>query len=261
MGAWRRVGVIRAVRLALRPLAAIVRAVQRQRQPVHERARDVAARLARAIPDPRCELHHASPWQLIVATILSAQSTDATVNKVTPALFARFPTPLSLAEAEPSEVEALVHPTGFFRNKTKLIQGAARTLLAEFGGEVPQTIEQLTRLPGVARKTANVVLGVAFGVASGIVVDTHVQRVSERLGLASDKDPVKVERALCALFDRRTWIAISHRLLLHGRYVCLAKRPACEQCSLFELCPSAQGEPEGTWTARARATAERLPGT
>ncbi|MEZ5962303.1 MAG: endonuclease III [Planctomycetota bacterium] len=232
--------------------------MQRQRDPVHERARTVASRLARAIPEPRCELDHASPWQLVVATILSAQSTDATVNKVTPALFARFPTPLALAEAEPSEVEALVRATGFFRNKARAIQGAARTLVAEFGGEVPQTLDELTRLPGVARKTANVVLGVAFGLPSGIVVDTHVQRVSERLGLACDKDPVKIERALSELFPRRNWVEVSHRLLLHGRYVCLAKQPRCEQCCLFEVCPSAEGEADGTWTARARATAARF---
>jgi len=225
---------------------------------VRERARAVQARLARAIPDPRCELDHTSAWQLVVATILSAQSTDATVNKVTPRLFARFPTPLSLAEADPGEVEELIHATGFFRNKTKLIQGAARTLVAEFGGEVPRTIEALTRLPGVARKTANVVLGVAFAVPSGIVVDTHVARVSVRLDLATDGDPVAVERTLCDLFAKRSWIAISHRLLLHGRYVCLAKRPACAECCLAELCPSAEAEPEGTWTARARMMAARL---
>lgn len=213
------------------------------------------SRLGRAIPNPRCELDHTSPWQLIVATILSAQSTDATVNKVTPALFARYPTPLALAEAEPTEVEKLIHATGFFRNKTKLIQGAARTLLAEFAGEVPRTLDGLTRLPGVARKTANVVLGVAFKVASGIVVDTHVLRVAQRLGLVSEKEPVKVERALCELFDERSWIAISHRLLLHGRYVCHAKQPACERCCLAERCPSAAGVPIDSWTVRARATA------
>ncbi|HLU39401.1 MAG TPA: endonuclease III [Planctomycetota bacterium] len=221
-------------------------------------ARAVQERLKRAIPEPRCELDHRSPWELLVATILSAQSTDATVNKVTPELFARWPTPLALAEADPAEVEAVVRPTGFFRNKTRLIQGAARTLVAEFGGKVPQTMDDLLRVPGVARKTANVVLGVAYRVAAGIVVDTHVQRVAERLGLSGEHDPAKVERDLCALFPRRVWIDISHRLLLHGRYVCTARQPAHEACCLFEVCPSAQGQPEGTWTARAAAEAARL---
>lgn len=225
---------------------------------LRERVRAVTARLRRAIPNPRCELNHASAWQLVVATILSAQSTDATVNKVTPLLFARWPTPLALAEAPTAEVEEVVKATGFFRNKTKLIQGAARTLLAEFGGEVPQTLDELLRLPGVARKTANVVLGVAFGVPGGIVVDTHVMRVSERLGLTARKDPVKVEQDLCAHFDRKQWIEISHRLLLHGRYVCRAKQPACEGCCLFEVCPSAAGAAAGAWTARADATATQF---
>src|SRR5690606_30230460 len=162
-----------------RPAAAhpaIVAAVSRPSADPSAVARAVQERLKRAIPEPRCELDHRSPWELLVATILSAQSTDATVNKVTPELFARWPTPLALAEADPAEVEAVVRPTGFFRNKTRLIQGAARTLVAEFGGKVPQTMDDLLRVPGVARKTANVVLGVAYRVAAGIVVDTHVQR-------------------------------------------------------------------------------------
>ena len=228
------------------------------RDDVRARARTIAARLQRAIPNPRCELNHASPWQLVVATILSAQSTDATVNKVTPVLFARWPTPLALAEAEASDVEAVVQATGFFRNKTKLIQGAARTLLSEFGGDVPRTLDELVRLPGVARKTANVVLGVAFGIAAGIVVDTHVQRVAQRLGFSSQKDPVKVEHELCALFAKTVWIAMSHRLLLHGRYVCRAKQPACAACALSEACPSAVGVADGKWTARADAIATQF---
>lgn len=222
------------------------------------RASDVVARLTCAIPAPRCELNHTSPWQLVVATILSAQSTDATVNKVTPVLFARLPTPRDLAEADAADVEALVRATGFYRSKTKLIQGAARTLLAEFAGEVPRELDNLMRLPGVARKTANVVLGVAFGIASGIVVDTHVQRVATRLGFTAQKNPEKVERDLCALFPQTQWIEVSHRLLLHGRYVCQAKVPRCETCALHELCPSASGAPERTWVARADAAAAEL---
>lgn len=213
--------------------------MNKPRDDLRTRARDVAQRLSRSIPDPRCELDHTSPWQLLVATILSAQSTDATVNKVTPALFARFPTPRDLAEADAAEVEELVRATGFYRNKTKLIQGAARTLLAEFAGEVPRDLDSLMQLPGVARKTGNVVLGVAFGVPAGIVVDTHVQRVAGRLGLSAQRDPEKVERELCALFPQPQWVEISHRLLLHGRYVCKAKRPDCASCALHELCPSA----------------------
>ncbi len=202
------------------------------------RVAKIRALLKRAIPHPRCELEHASPWQLLVATILSAQSTDATINKVTPALFARFPRPVDLADADPAEVEALVKSTGFFRNKAKAIQGAARMLVAEFGGEVPKTMEEITRLPGVARKTGNVVLGVALGVTSGIVVDTHVSRVSQRLGLSQATDPEEVERELCEVTPRAQWIEFGHRLLLHGRYVCKAKAPACGECVLAEVCPS-----------------------
>jgi endonuclease-3 len=222
------------------------------------RARTIATRLRRAIPQPRCELNFTSPWQLVVAVILSAQSTDVMVNKVTPVLFARWPTPLALAEADPADVEAVIKSTGFFRNKTKSIQGAARVLLAEFSGEVPRTLDELMQLPGVARKTANVVLGVAFGIASGIVVDTHVLRVSARLGLTKHDDPAKVEQDLCALFPRRQWIDMSHRLLLHGRYVCRAKDPACAACCLFEVCPSRRGETAGRWGARADASAAQF---
>ena len=225
---------------------------------VPARARTVATRLRRAIPEPRCELAHQSAWQLLIATILSAQSTDATVNKVTPQLFARFPTPLALAEADAAEVEDLVRATGFYRNKTKLIQGAARTLLAEFAGEVPRDLGALMRLPGVARKTGNVVLGVAFGIAAGIVVDTHVLRVAGRLGFTASDEPGQVERDLCALFPQEQWIEMSHRLLLHGRYVCKAKKPECARCALRELCPGASDPAEGSWTARADATAAEL---
>ncbi len=176
------------------------------------------------------------------------------VNKVTPALFARYPTPLALAEGEQEDVEALVKSTGFFRNKAKAIRGASGALVERHGGEVPRDMESMVALPGVARKTANVVLGSAYGIASGFVVDTHVMRVAGRLELSEEKDPAKIERDLCEVFPRATWIAMGHRLLLHGRYVCLAKRPMCERCPLSEVCPSAERPPASKrWTDRADA--------
>lgn len=204
-----------------------------------------------AIPVPSCELDHESAWQLLVATILSAQSTDKTINRVTPELFARWPGPAELALADPTELELVVKPTGFFRNKAKAIRGAAEAIVGVFGGQVPRAIEELTTLPGVARKTANVVLGTAFGIASGIAVDTHVGRVSRRLGLTDETAPEKVERALCDAIPRESWVADGHRLLLHGRYVCNAKAPRCDRCPLNELCPSREGSPDGPWAERA----------
>lgn len=221
--------------------------------------RELTLRLRRAIPEPYCELDHANAWQLLVATILSAQSTDKTINRVTPELFARWPGPRELAEAEPAEVEAVVKPTGFFRNKAKAIRGTAQAVVALFDGDVPRTLEELTKLPGVARKTANVVLGTAFGLPSGIAVDTHVGRVARRLGLTEESSPEKVERALCSLIPRDCWVSDGHRLLLHGRYVCGAKAPRCDRCALNELCPSRDAAPEGAWDERAlreRATVE-----
>ena len=217
-----------------------------------ERLSTLRRRLAQAIPEPECELAHAGPWQLLVATILSAQSTDRRVNRVTPELFRAHPDPAALARAERADVERLVKSTGFFRNKAKNIQNMSRALVEEHGGQVPADMGALVELPGVARKTANLVLGTAFGVAEGIVVDTHVGRVSRRLGLTAEKDPVKIERDLCDVFPRRGWIAAGHRLLLHGRYVCLARKPRCTSCALNELCPSREAEPEGSWSARAR---------
>lgn len=216
-----------------------------------EHARDVQKRLERAIPSPKTELDFGNAWQLVVATILSAQSTDKMVNKVTPILFARWPTPDALAGASQEDVEQVVKSTGFFRNKAKAIRAASRVVVEKFGGEVPRTIEEAMELPGVARKTANVVLGSAYGIATGIVVDTHVQRVAQRLTLTEQKDPVKIEQDLCALFPRKTWIDTGHRLVLHGRYVCLARRPLCERCPLNELCPAAERPPEGKWIDRA----------
>ncbi|MBL9076426.1 MAG: endonuclease III [Planctomycetes bacterium] len=219
---------------------------------------EVASRLQVAIAEPKCELDHQDPWQLLIATILSAQSTDRTVNTVTPLLFQKWPTPQALAAAPREEVEAVVHRTGFFRNKAKAIQGASLAIHEQFGGVVPQTMAELVTLPGVARKTANVVLGVAFGKAEGIVVDTHVMRTSQRLGLSAAANADKVEHDLCAQFPRDQWIAIGHRLLLLGRYVCLAKGPKCDDCPLNEPCASRTAPPLGTWQQRAAATQDQV---
>jgi endonuclease-3 len=221
-------------------------------------AADVHDRLATALPQPRCELDHRDAWTLLVATILSAQSTDRTVNTVTPVLFEKWPTPEALATAPREEVEAVVHRTGFFRNKAKAIQGASLVIHTQHGGEVPRDMAQLVALPGVARKTANVVLGVAFRIAAGIVVDTHVMRVSQRLGWTTATLADKVEQDLCTRFPREQWIDTGHRLLLHGRYVCLAKGPKCEDCPLNELCPSREAPPLGTWQERAAHMADAV---
>jgi endonuclease III len=190
-------------------------------------------------PDATAELNHENAFELLCATILSAQSTDRMVNTVTPALFRRFPTPAALAGADPGELERLIHSTGFFRQKTRSLLGMARVLCDEFGGEVPRTIEEMVRLPGVARKTANVVLGTAYGVAAGIVVDTHVTRVAGRLELTRESDPVAIEGDLMEQVPREQWIDLGHRLIWHGRYTCLARKPACDRCPLAPLCPSA----------------------
>lgn len=184
-----------------------------------------------------CELAFETPYQLLVATILSAQSTDKTVNTVTPRLFARWPQPADLAHADPAEVEAMIKPTGFFREKTKGIVGTARALVENFGGEVPPRMEDLVTLPGVGRKTANVILGVAFGIP-GFPVDTHVNRLSNRLGLTSSADPVVIEQDICGVIPRAEWTGFSLRLILHGRRVCDARRPDCQACLLNDFCPS-----------------------
>jgi endonuclease-3 len=217
-------------------------------------AGEVLRRLALAIPQPACELDHKDAWTLLIATILSAQSTDRTVNTVTPVLFAKWPTPELLASAPREEVEAVVHRTGFFRNKAKAIQGASLAIAQQHGGQVPRTMAELVHLPGVARKTANVVLGVAFRLAEGVVVDTHVMRVSQRVGLSIHKTADKVEQDLCQKLPRDQWIDGGHRLLLLGRYVCLAKGPICQDCPLYEVCPSRQGDALGTMEQRAAAT-------
>ena len=195
--------------------------------------------LLAAHPDAHCELDFASPFQLLVATILSAQCTDVRVNMTTPALFARFPDAAALAEASQEEVEALVRSTGFFRSKAKNLIAMARALVQEHGGEVPSSMQALVRLPGVGRKTANVVLGNAFAMSEGVVVDTHVARVSARLGLTVADDPVAIEADLARRFPRERWTMLAHLLIFHGRRVCAARRPLCGACTLAPACPSA----------------------
>lgn len=197
----------------------------------------VDAALAAAYPDATCELSFHSPYELLVATILSAQCTDVRVNMVTPALFARFPDATALAAANPAELEELIRSTGFFRNKAKSLLGMAQAVVERHGGEIPADMDALTALPGVGRKTANVVLGTAWGLATGVVVDTHVTRLSRRLGLTREQDPEKIERELMALFPETSWVALGHRLILHGRRVCRARAPACDRCPLAGLCP------------------------
>lgn len=197
----------------------------------------VARRLARAYPGANCSLDFASPFQLLIATILSAQCTDKRVNIVTVSLFNRWPTAEALAAATQPQVEAVIRPTGFFRAKAKNIRGCCAALVARHGGQVPLTLEELVHLPGVGRKTANVVLGSGFGIPSGVVVDTHVGRISRRLGLTRHADAVRAERDLVAAIPKSHWIAFSHRLIEHGRTVCMARRPRCEACLLADLCP------------------------
>ena len=187
-----------------------------------------------------CELDHADAYQLIVATILSAQSTDKRVNLVTPALFRRFPSAAALGAADQSAVEQVLHETGFCRNKTRKLRGMARTGVAADGGRIPRTMDELVQLPGVARKTANVVLGTAFGIASGVVVDTHIKRLANRLALTTSSNPVQIERDLMAAIPRDRWIDLGHQLIWHGRRICDARAPQCERCPLVPVCPSAE---------------------
>lgn len=201
------------------------------------RARKVHRLLADRYPDARCELDFGDPLQLLVATVLSAQSTDRRVNSVTPALFARYPDAAAYAGADPAELEAMVRPTGFFRAKSASLVGLGAALVERFDGRVPGRLEDLVTLPGVGRKTANVVLGDAFGIP-GITVDTHVGRLARRLGWTAHEDPVKVEADLAGLFPRRDWTILSHRLIFHGRRTCHARRPACGACPVARLCPS-----------------------
>ncbi len=201
--------------------------------------------LDEAYPEAVCALDHRSPWELLVATILSAQCTDVRVNMVTPELFRRFPTPEAMSKATLPQLEALVKTTGFYRNKAKSIQGAARKIVSDFGGRVPQTLDELITIPGAARKTANVVLGVCFGKAEGVVVDTHVFRIARRLGLAKGDTPQKVEQELMQILPQDRWISFSHQLIHHGRQVCEARKPKCDRCNLEPLCHSK----DKTWTS------------
>jgi endonuclease-3 len=212
----------------------------RAKRPVVDRktqARRVCAGLKRAYPDATCALAHANSYQLLVATILSAQCTDARVNMVTPELFRRFPDPAHLAAAESAEVEDIIRSTGFFRAKTRSLLAMARQIVDRHDGKIPRDLADLTALSGVGRKTANVVLGTAFGIASGVVVDTHVKRLARRLGLASQTAPERIERELMEVVPRREWVDLSHRLIHHGRRVCIARRPKCDVCSLDSICP------------------------
>ena len=194
--------------------------------------------LDEAYPEALCALDHKSPWELLIATILSAQCTDVRVNMVTPALFKRFPTPAAMAKATLPELEELIRTTGFYRNKAKSIQGAAKTITEKFNGKVPQTLAELITVPGAARKTANVVLGVSFGKAEGVVVDTHVFRISHRLGLAKGDTAQKVEQELMHILPQDRWISFSHQIIHHGRKVCIARKPKCHECNLEPLCHS-----------------------
>jgi endonuclease-3 len=207
---------------------------------LRQQADVVLERLLAEYPDAHCELDFATPLQLLVATILSAQCTDKRVNMVTPTLFAAYPTVRDLADASVEDVEALVKPTGFFRTKAKNIVAMAQAVVAEHDGEIPPDMGALVELPGVGRKTANVILGNAFGINEGVTVDTHVGRVSVRLGLTAETDPVKVEQALMPLFPREQWAMLSHLLIFHGRRVCDARKPRCEACVLNDVCPSSR---------------------
>jgi len=203
-----------------------------------ERVAAILKALDEAYPNAECALTHKTPWELLVATILSAQCTDARVNIVTPELFRRFPTPAAMSKASQPEIEELIRTTGFFHNKAKSILGAAKKITEEFGGQVPQTLAELITIPGAARKTANVVLGVSYGKAEGVVVDTHVFRISRRLELAKSDTAEKVEQELMKVLPRDRWISFSHQVIHHGRQICTARNPKCNQCNLETLCRS-----------------------
>ncbi|MGQ0715335.1 MAG: endonuclease III [Gemmatimonadaceae bacterium] len=211
---------------------------KRPKQVGREVALEYIGRLEEAYPDAKCSLDHRNAYELLVATILSAQCTDARVNMVTPSLFERFPDAAALADADREDLENRIKSTGFFRNKTKSLLGMARAVVDTHRGEVPNTMDELTHLPGVGRKTANVILGNAFGMNDGVVVDTHVTRVSFRLGLTRESDAVRIEQDLVKLVPRQQWTQFSHLLIFHGREICVARRPLCETCPLWDLCPS-----------------------
>ena len=219
---------------------------------------EMLAALRAIHPDAHCELVHADPFQLLVATVLSAQTTDVAVNKVTPALFAKYPDAKALAAADPArDVEPLISTIGMYRQKSKNIVGLAKQLVEKHGSEVPRSLAQLVELPGVGRKTANVVLGVAFNAPEGVVVDTHVQRISQRLGWTKHSDPAKIEKDLCALIPRDEWDMTSHVLIFHGRRICFARKPNCEGCGVNDVCPSAF-RARSTWGGKRRARCEAV---
>ena len=208
------------------------------------RVAEILKRLDERYPKVKCALHHNSAWELLVATILSAQCTDVRVNMVTPILFKKYPTPAHFAALQPEELEPDIRSTGFFRNKSKSVVGAARKIISDFGGEVPHTMDELLTIPGAARKTANVVLGSWFGIADGVVVDTHVQRISRRLELTRNEDPRKIEQDLMKVIPRNKWIDFSHQIIHHGRAICIARKPKCAECPLEDLCHAA----DKTWS-------------
>jgi endonuclease III len=216
--------------------ARVTRTVGRGTDP--KRVAAILAKLDEAYPTATCELKHENAFQLLISTILSAQCTDVRVNQVTETLYKKYPTAEAFAHANPSELEQEIRPTGFFRNKTKSIMGASKGIIENFGGQVPRTMEEILTLPGVARKTANVVLGTAYGIASGIVVDTHVIRLSRRLDLTKHEDPKKIEEDLMRVIPKEKWITFSHQLIWHGRRVCVARKPRCIDCNLESLCYS-----------------------
>jgi len=218
-----------------------------------KRALKVLRRLDRLYPDAHTALDFRSPLELLIATVLSAQSTDKKVNEITPALFAKYRGPQGYLASRPGELEEDIHQSGFFNQKAKAIRGICRMLIEEFGGEVPRTMEELVRLPGVARKTANVVLGNAFGVNVGIAVDTHVHRLSWRLAFSDHHDPNKVEQDLMRVFPRSKWFKVSHLLIEHGRAICFARAPRCTECSVSELCPASRAPTASSGTRATRA--------
>jgi endonuclease-3 len=203
-----------------------------------KRVAAILAKLDEAYPEATCELKHENPFQLLISTILSAQCTDVRVNQVTQTLYKKYPSPEAFAYANPSELEQEIRPTGFFRNKTKSIIGASKGIIEKFGGQVPKTMEEILTLPGVARKTGNVVLGTAYGIASGVVVDTHVIRLSRRLDLTKHEEPKRIEQDLMRVIPKESWIKFSHQLIWHGRRVCIARKPRCIDCNLESICYS-----------------------
>lgn len=212
-------------------------AARRSKKKEAERIDRILKILQQHYGNAECALEHKNPFELLAATILSAQCTDARVNQVTPRLFAAYPTPQEMAEADPEELQEIIRSTGFFRNKTKSLLGMSRKLVTDFGGKVPAKMDDLLKLPGVARKTANVVMGTAFGIPSGVVVDTHVSRIAQRLELTSESKPVAIEKDLMKVIPEDRWINFAHQLIHHGRQICKARKPLCPKCNLAELCP------------------------